>query len=405
MKTYFYLQFKRVLKGLPMVLCVLLLLFGALMGAYQGVTQLLGREDSTAKFKVALAGYTEDPFLEMGMAALEAFDSTRFAVEIQMMEESEAAEALARGDIAAYVVVPEGFMDAALHGDVMPLKYVSTNGAVGLVSMFKDEITRLISDILVACQKGAYGIGDTLKAQDQRELAYEMMDRISIQYVEFVFARSNTYSVRELGLSDGLGLEEYLLCGLSVLFLCLACLPFAPLRIRQDLALDRMLSAKGRSVAAQTACDFGAYLAGMLLILAVVLLALAGIGGALGMLPGGGNSISLVLSAALAVLTVTALSFFLYELSGNLISGVLLQFFTILALGFLSGCMYPVFFFPETVQRIAAWLPTGLARIQLANCVTGAASPWTLVGLLGYSGVFFCGAVLVRRHRVTKVRG
>lgn len=398
MKTYFYLQCKRVLKTLPLVLCVLLLLFGALLAAYTGLTAYLSDSTSTHKFKVALSGSTDEPFLEMGLQALQAFDSTRFAVEIVSMEEPEAAEALARGDVAAYVVVPEGFMEAAMHGEILPLKYVSTNGAASLVSLFKDEITRLISDILTACEKGAYGVGDALKAQGYSSQAYDAMNELSIQYVEFVFVRSGTYRVQELGIGDGLGLEGYLMCGLSVLFLLLACLPFAPVWIRRDPSLGRMLSAKGKSVLGQVVCEFGAFLLGMAALLAVVL-ALASLGLDTAML------VKIALGALPAVVTVAALSFLLYELSGDLISGVLLQFFVTLAMGFISGCMYPVFFFPETVQKIAAWLPTGMARSFLASCVTGTPNTGSLAGLLGYSAVFFAVTCLARWRKVTRVRG
>ena len=102
---------------------------------------------------------------------------------------------------------------------------------------------------------------------------------------------------------------------------------------------------------------------------------------------------------------VASFSFLLYELTADLISGVLLQFFVTLCLCFISGCLYPNFFFPEIVQKIAAVLPAGIARMQLAGCITGEISPHLTQGLLGYSVMFLAIALLIRLYKVKGTRG
>lgn len=408
MKKYLFLQFKRVLRILPYVFCVVLVLFGALMIFYSSMLIMNEESADNQAFKVALSGSTDEPMLKMGLSALQAFDSTRFSIEVVQMEESDAVSALERGDIAAYVVVPEGFVEAALHGDIMPLKYVSTNGAVGLVSIFKDEITGLISDILVAAQKGTYGISAALK-DNGLPGAGAMMNDLSIEYVEFVLVRSNAYSTEELGIADGLGLEGYLFCGVTVLFLLLICLPFAPLFVRRDHSLSRMLTAKRRSLFGQTVCEFAAYLAGMLLLLLAVIPILFLLGhffpNQLFENVDPIRMIITVLQMIPALVMITSLSFMLYELTNDLISGVLLQFFVTFALAFASGCLYPVFFFPESVQKLAAHLPTGIARSHLAACLTDSPSALTLAALVAYSLLFLVIAYLVRRHKTLRHRG
>jgi hypothetical protein len=64
--------------------------------------------------------------------------------------------------------------------------------------------------------------------------------------------------------------------------------------------------------------------------------------------------------------------------------------------------MYPVFFFPTAVQQVAAWLPTGLARTQIASCIT-AAAPASTLPLLGYSAAFFALGTLLQIRRVREV--
>lgn len=399
MRKYFYLQCKRLARFLPGALCVVLVLLAGLAAAFSLMMQQSADSEESHKFQIGMCGTAENNLLQMGLAALETFDNTRFSIEILQMEEQEAAAALNRGDIPAYVVIPDGFVDAAMHGQILPLKFVSTVGAAGMVSVFKEEVTQVVSTLLVEAQKGIFGMMDAFEGfgvpYDQ-----SLVDKLSIEYVEFVFARDNAYSLQELGIADALSLVDYLLCGLTVLFFLLSCLPFAPLMIRQDMALERMLAARGKPVLLQNLCDLAAYT----LCLLVMLLAVGAV--ALAVLQGFGMSVSAaqvwetVLCAVPVILLTAAMSFMLYSLAADLIGGVLLQFFVTLAMCFVSGCMYPAYFFPETVQKLASWLPTGIARTQLSTCITGEQPGVTVMCLLAYSVVFFAVGALARKYRL-----
>ena len=89
----------------------------------------------------------------------------------------------------------------------------------------------------------------------------------------------------------------------------------------------------------------------------------------------------------------------------DLIGGVLMQFFVTLALCFVSGCLYPITFFPDAVQKLAKFLPTGIARMQIGNCILGCVSWETILPLLGFGCLFLGGAVLIRRFKVAGIRG
>lgn len=398
MRKYCILQLKRMLRVLPFALGVTAVLFGCLAVIFQTMVTASRNSEDQKKIQVGLVGTAGDAYLELGLAVLETFDSSRFAIGITAMEEQQAVKAMENGDIAAYVVIPEGFVDAAMRGQIKPLKYVGTSGAVGLVSMFKDEITLAINDILIASQKGIYGAGNAMSDNDQGAGAGKIVNDISIEYVEFVFSRSKVYSTEELGLSDGLGLEGYLFCGLTVLLLMLGCLPFAPLLVRKDISLARMLAARGRPVNAQVLCDFGVYLTGMLIQTTAVFAILTGIGGT--------DGFTCRLEAVAPVLLmVSTLSFLLYEITSDLISGVLLQFFTVLCLCFVSGCLYPAYFFPETVQELASLLPAGIARAVLSGCITGQVKLFNAGILVVYSCAFLLTAMWIRRCAVMRGRG
>lgn len=395
MNRFFWMQTKRLGKAFPGALLAALILLGSLLAIFGLVVRQDAAGEENHKFQVALVGYTDEPFLQMGLQAMSAFDSTRFSMDIRQMEQEDAQKALAAGDIAAYVEIPEGFIEEAMTGNILPLKFVSTTGAAGMVSIFKDEITDVISQILLSAQKGVYGMESAVR--NNRLPLGNNMDRMSIRYTEYVFFRDRTYKLEELGIADKLGLPGYLLCGLGVLFLLLCCLPYTPLLISKDLSLRQMLRARGQCVLAQSAAEFGAYLVNVLAMVLVLLLGAELFAGsvfpfwqvAYRVLP--------------VILMVTSLSYMLCCLSTDLTGGLVLQFFTVLALCFLSGCLYPVYMFPVKVQQAAAWLPAGIARSLLSGAISGEGAGLLPVWLLTYSLVFFLIGSAVSARRIKGV--
>lgn len=397
MAKYFQLQCKRLLRFLPGALLVAAVLAGSLLLAFQLFSQQNSMQEENQKFPFAICGETDHSFLQMGLTTLTSFDSSRFALDVLEMDEADAARALAQGKISAYVVIPDGFMDAAFAGEILPIKFYTTAGAKGIVSLVKEELSSMISVLLLSSQKGVYGLWDTMDANGLRSKAHGQMDRLALVYVDYIFTRDRVYSLEELGIADSLDLEYYLLCGLGVLLLLLICLPFASQMIPGDPALGRLLHTKGKSLWGQALCDFAAY--GItLLCLLLILLAAAAV-----CMPQLGN-VAVLLGKILPVLLLAvAFSFMLYSLSRDVIGGVMLAFFIGVILCFISGCLYPIYFFPIQVQQLAQWLPTGIARTQLASYITGNAPAWTLPALLGYSAVFIAIGTLARVRHIREV--
>ena len=396
MRKYFIIQLKRLLRILPPILIVAAILFGCLAVVYDAIVSLEEEEGAQKKYQVGIVGTAGDTYLKMGLAAVESFDSTRYSVEFVEMTEPEAESAMRRGSIAAFLVIPDNFLDEAMYGNIIPLKYVCTTSAMGLVSMIKDEISQLIETMLIEAQKGIYGSGNAL--DDYGLDGGKIVGQISLEYVDLVFSRSRMYTVTEMKKFDGLGMGGYMLSGLCVVLFLLVCLTFAPVMIRPDQSLARVLAAKRRPAVAQVLCDFAVYMVGVLGVAAVIWLLVV-------VKAGQGIPLLTVLRCVPALFALSAMSFLLYEASSDLISGVILQFFVALVLSFISGCLYPITFFPDSVQRLSNWLPTGLARLQLAGCILGKSSMETTMALLGFGCAFLAVTIVIRRIKVSGVRG
>lgn len=406
MFRYFLLQLKRVCRLLPYVALAAVVLFGGLFLVLNSIVQSFSSEEANTKLRIGIVGEAENTYLEMGIAALRSVDSARYAIEVVEMRESEARTALEDGIIEAYVVIPEGFVDAALDGRVMTINYVSTVGARGLLSMFKDEVTKVIADVVLACQRGMYGIEGAYESINASGYG-KHMNRLSVSYVELVLLRSKTYSTQEFGFRDQLGLEGYLFSGICVLFFALSVLPFGQLLIKRDLSLNRLLASRRCGSVLQTLIEHLAFLLGFVMVMLLTFILVAfGVEALkidLRWLMGGVRW-STIWNLLPALIMIASFGFMLYSFLDNIVSGTLLQFFATIAMCFIGGCMYPISFFPDSARRLAQYLPHSLARDSVSDFLIGQVTIRTALLLIVYAIIFVSVAVACFSLRVRKAK-
>ena len=399
MKRYWKVQLRRLIRPLPWALLTVLVILAALLLVARGVMED-ARQDNQ-KMKVAVVGIQEDPLLQMGLTALQNMDASRYSLEMIEMDEAQAKGALERGEIVGYGVIPPDFAQEALYGHFLPITFVTTPSTAGMVSVLKEEITAAVEEILVTAQKGIYGSWNLLTDHQLEGEAPEIVNGISLTYVELVLARNRVYTLEELGISQGLSLGQHLALGILVVFLMLAALCYSPVLVGGEHTLSRLLASRGVGAGKQILAELGSFLVSFgLLLLCAGVLALMGahLGGF--SLPPAKTLLSWLWTALPVVVMVAAWSFFLFSLAKELVSGVLLVALLSLALCFAGGCMYPASFFPDAIRQVSRFLPTGLAMKQLSCCVTGGqgSAGWLLL----YSAGF---AALTWLHRIGCILG
>ena len=255
----------------------------------------------------------------------------------------------------------------------------------GISTVFKQEMTQIITDIVVSSQKGVYGMADALVDNGTEDGIYDYMTELSLEFAELIFHRDKMYSVKELGVSNGLSTPEYYVCAVSLMLLMLIGIPFAAIYIKKDYAFCRLLRSRGYSSAKQVGCEYAVHLLTMLLQVGVLLL-FAGL--IILRFPAVKAQFPVDMATKLipVVIMIAAWNVMLFELSNNIVSGLLLHFFAVISLCYISGCIYPVYAFPTKLQELVAWLPTGVARGYLATSFTykdAGNSLWLLLGRRG----------------------
>lgn len=406
MKKYFYLQLKRVGKIFPFILAVTVALLIGLSVILYGVLDTFNRREDNKQFAIAVTGDTDNSYMKWGIAAMQALDETRFSIRFVKMDEADAKTALKKGTISAYVVMPEGFVEKAISGEIEPITYITSAGMEGLSTLFKNEITTLVTDMVVYSQKGAYGLDSALDDNGLADISYQHMNQISLEYTDLIFHRNELCRVDELGISDGLSTPEYYICAITILIFVLIGIPFSMVYIKKDYAFHRLLLSRGYSAQLQLSCEYCTHLFAMFLQAAAIMLIIF----AANIIPKviGSDTLSFhgfLLKIAPIIIMISAFNLFMFELSNNIVSGLLLHFFLAISLCYISGCMYPIYAFPQIIKKIGSCLPTGIARSYLATEFTFDTSLPYLVGIILYTIAFYTLAWLIRYRKTTVVRG
>lgn len=403
--AYFRLQFKRSMKLFPTVLCISAVLIIAVAILLIGIVASDSNSLEKKKFNIGIVGDTSESYLGLGIAAVETLDSSNMAINFKEITEDEAKRSLEAGTLNAYVVVPDGFVDAAVHGDIKKITFVTTPGAVGFTSILKNEIAGLISELLIHSQKGVYATGDLMKDNGLKNRS-ETMDIMATEYFSLILKRSDLYRTEIAGVSDSLSLGGYFLCGLPILFLLIWGISCCFLFETKSAALSRILSAKGCRPFTQIAAEYLAYLLLMLITILLILLPVFSVLPAFSdYIPefsgrGLGFAFSFALRLVPCIVLISAIHFFIYEAVNSMITGVLAQFVSAIVLAYLGGCIYPIGFFPDAIVKISSYTPGGIARSYMTSFLAEQSSIAAIVGMTVWFILIFAATAAIRSVRI-----
>ncbi|MBE6737779.1 MAG: ABC transporter permease [Ruminococcaceae bacterium] len=403
MKRFLFLQLKRMLRFMPLVIAVTLCLLLGLSVFISGIVSYFDDSEEKKPLYIGVTGDTENEYMQIGIAAVKSLDDTRFSIVFEEMSESDAEKAIASGNISAYIVFPEDFIDKALSGDIERIEFVTSSGASDITTLFKNEITMIITDMMIASEKGTYGINDAMDENGLSKESLEAMEKISSYYVNMIFNRSKVYETKEIGFANGLDMMDYFVCGITVLLIFMMGLPYAIVYVKKDYSLSRLLLSRSHSCLRQLLCEYISHLAAMFSLVVTVFVFLGITKNSFGTLSSifDISLLTFILRLLPVIIMISAFNIFAFELADNIVSGMLIHFFTCLCMCYIAGCMYPIYTFPVVLQKISAFLPAGLAVNWLSGNFTGDFHLMSLSGILIYSLLFFSASLFVRKQKTS----
>ena len=398
--SYFRAQLLRARKFFPAVLLFALAVTACVGVLLSALVAQSGQQESKKKIKVGIVGDLSDSLLELGLFAVQNFDSSKGYLEFLALEEADALRHLEQGEITGYLLVPEGFVQTVMDGDDAQVEFVSGNSPSSLGPLFMQEVAAIVSDFVQSAQSGVYGFSDLARGKLENSLRNDLVNEFALSYTARILSRNDMLQSRALGFSRGLGFGEYYFCTFFLLTLLLCALPCAGLLIKTDLALPRLYRSRGGK--GQILGEFIPYFL-LLSLCSVLIFALLGLlqtGAETPLLPtvrGFGGYLLLALRLLPSVLLLAALQFFVYQLTDNLIGAVLLQTVVITAMAYACGLFFPLYSLPTALQTLSGYLPVGMAfrHASLALRQGGAGIPCLL-----YAGGLLLAAAGVRSFKL-----
>lgn len=404
---YLVLQLKRVMKAFPAIIMMTFLLFGAL-GLLVWM-KLESRPDDGAqqRVKLGIVGEDEDSYLGVGIYALEHLDSSRFTCEFLHLQEDEAREQLEEGELSAYIVIPDGFVRSIISGENKQVTFTSGSSQAGIGTILINQLASAVSNVITDTQAGIYAMHEFYMDYEELEEIYTDEADLNLKYLQLILNRQNLYQIEQISVTNRLSAGGYYLCAILLLFLLLWGINCCFLFVKNDMALPRLLASEGFGCFQQVLAEFAAYLFLMFLsyagIVAALLIGSRAAGATVPEFTGTGlaEQIGFLIRILPVLPVVAAMQLLLYEIVSSLISGILLNFGFAVCLAYLSGCFYPLAYFPIGIQKFAEVSPTGIALSYMTGCFETGISV-RAAGLLAWLVVFLLLTIWVRKRKLEK---
>lgn len=407
--SYFRLQLKRFFKLMPVILLLSALLICAIGAAFIGVFSESESDEQNSLINIGVVGDSDESYLGMAINALRNLDSSRFSISVQTVDSEEAAsEMIRKGDLVAYIVLPDDFISEAIAGNVQKITCVTASGATDFGSQITNELMMTVTEIVRNSQKTVYGFQNAAfdSGMDDRDV-YSGGTEVAFDVINLILNRESAYRVDEIGTGGVDYVDDTLICGMLILLLMLWGITCCTIFTARNSTLDCVLSSKGTSAAAQVLSEYAAYLIFMVATFSVftaVIYILSPLFPAMPLLEKYDFN-RLIPGVILPVITISSMQFFLYEVTNGLVTSVMLQFFCAMGLGYISGCVYPAYLFSRGLQDVASCLPAWNCRLWLDELLAGKPSLLTLAVIGAYFAGFLVLSVILRHSRISRGGG
>lgn len=390
---YIFIQIKRILALLPSFLAVSaasFLFIGTLLFILMNNTPLA---NSQKKITVGIAGETESGYIQFGIKSLQQLDYSNSYIELKVLDEKKAEKLLRKGKISAYVVLPEGFIESVEYGrNDKQITFVSRPGAQDISTLIKSEVARIIESYITNSQSAIYSMQQILYDSQQMRKFDSLTLDMNLKYIDYVASRENFAEVETLGNKNVLKGQTSYFCGIIFFFIMLMGINSASFFSKRNFELSRILKSKGANSFVQVAGEYLSYLFFVALCFALILFVSAiAVKLKIFTIYEWRNDILFLsfiwffIKNIPVIMMASSLEFFIYEAVQSLVPQISFQFLISFVLCYISGCFYPMDFFPDFIKRVSFCQPAGAALNYMKSTVKNSGSSELFLGSAGFS--------------------
>ena len=419
--TYTRLRIKAVMKVYPSM-CVMTLLLclslGGMLYMQSSFTEDLTAGDEDARVSIGIVGIATSGYLDTALSMLKNFDPSSEEVRfVPCKNRKSAVKKIRSGELYGAIIIPEGLVSTLLAGETGQMTLLLPASDSGIVVLLIKELSGAVSSILSSMNSGSGVLEEYYHASgtSDPDIIADAQTDLLLASLQNMLHRNRMFRVKYVRNSGQLSIESFYLISMVFLLILLLGIMCAASYVRSDHTLGRLLRVHHLGSGLQVLAE---YISLVTLLTAVCVLFIPLIAVALSRMPisfsAFGISGNMLIRGFIkysphflpVILLACSIDIMLYEISPNLITGVLMQFLVMIALAYASGVFYTVQTMPKTLKKISSCLPTGqaLKYLQLTakheNTYAG-----QLIRFILWTAVFVAVTVLIRRRKLTSKGG
>ena len=401
-RLYLLLEIKKYLLSFPRI-CGGLFLILLLTGSYFLLYQLYStKQQEHSIIQIGITADPEEPYLDWMIQTIESMEDLKYSCHFEFVSETEGMKRLQSGDYTALFLIPPDYIRSLIAGDEAILRIRFCQGQTTIADFLVKELGNAASQIMLDTQAGIYAMQDIYRENHWQNMSKDEFS-LNIRYLQKVLNRREIYAYEEIQATGTTSDRTHyfavaILCFLTALgFTCTAVLHreshvFVDKLKLYGLGCWQQILAKE---IAMILCFGGIYL-----FLSFLLAALSPrIPGFHVLMHQSADSDSYLhavfltggkLLAIIPVLfVICAYILWIYEISPNNMSNILLLFVSFIVLAYLSGYFYPLSYLPDSIQQISGYLPTSIILNYSYHILCGTGCWRDLLVILVYGTILY----------------
>lgn len=408
MKTwgqYSYLELKRMLKRLPLILLGSLLLLFLLGGMFAIFQQNSKQNSKKTAARIGVAAAKDEPFIDWMITTISSIENTKYTCSFERMDEETANAQLQSGDIDIAFIVPSDYIASIIRGENKHLVIRFGKGQTTIVSFLFRELSHAASAFILDTEAGIYSMQEYYEYHNLPDKTEDELT-LNLQYIKEIVSLDKGIRTQEIETADtSYPLSWQYLIAAFVLFLFLWGLTCSRMLTCQNRAFQNQLALQGVGYSKQILARglsflitaFVNYL--LFFFLASLFMAVTSFSIPKTLCNTPTGLWKFALSGIPILLLTSAFIQFVYEITGDAMGGILFLFFSVLILGLCSGCFYPFSYLPQTLQKIAPALPVYQACRYGLSILNGSFSGRSFLYLIACSVLCYLLMILSRTMR------
>ena len=344
---------------------------------------------------VGVVGNIENKYMKLGVEMLNNMDASRFSVKFESLDEENAKKALREGRIVGYFKIDKDFIEGLENGENRPVIYVSSSG--GLMNELSKEVASVFSVLIVNSERVIYAVDEYLSEHKNVYDRETANTELNMSLLKNVFTRGKIYNIETKALTGEVSVKDNYICAMIIILTALSGVGLGSLLSGKKDTLQEVLKSRGLSYISSIICELITVTLYILILIifgfGIFLLAINFLQDESFISP---DYFEFFCNIFAVSIMFASMHLFIYELIYQRVTAVLTEIILGISLCYIGGCIYPLSFFPDIIQKISVFLPSTAGKNILISGLGYRLDLFSLAVVFLYT-VLFMGGVYVLR--------